>query len=120
MYCSNMIYLKNLRDVSPCFLLIGRSSSADAAIVGGSLQETEAEINSRGGKGIAVVCDHSDDKQVKNVFTKIQKDHGKLDILVNNAYSAVNVSIGKYLLKIVNVEVTPNVYWAVNVSIAKY
>ena len=37
-----------------------------------------------------------------------------------NAYSAVNVSIGRYLLKIVNVEVTPNVYSAVNVSIAKY
>lgn len=72
-------------------IALGRSSSADAAVVGGSLQETAAEISSRGGKGIAVVCDHADDGQVKGVFDTIKRDAGRLDVLVNNAYSAVSV-----------------------------
>ena len=39
-----------------------------------------------------IECDHSDDQSVKNVFKKIQSDHnGQFDLLVNNAYAAVNV-----------------------------
>ena len=40
-----------------------------------------------------MVCDHSKDDQVKAVFDRIIKEQGKLDVLVNNAYSAVNVSV---------------------------
>ena len=61
-------------------------------MVGGTLKETAEEIDSRGGKGVPVVCDHSKDDQVKAVFDRIKKEQGKLDVLVNNAYSAVNVS----------------------------
>ena len=60
--------------------------------MGGTLKETAEEIDSRGGKGVPVVCDHSKDDQVKAVFDRIIKEQGKLDVLVNNAYSAVNVS----------------------------
>jgi len=60
--------------------------------VGGSLKETATEIDARGGKGIAVVCDHSNDEEVKALFTRIKQDHGRLDLLVNNAYAAVTVS----------------------------
>ena len=60
-------------------------------MVGGTLKETAEEIDSRGGKGVPVVCDHSKDDQVKAVFDRIKKEQGKLDVLVNNAYSAVNV-----------------------------
>ena len=39
-----------------------------------------------------IECDHSDDQSVKDVFKKIQSDHnGQFDLLVNNAYAAVNV-----------------------------
>ncbi|CAJ0579446.1 unnamed protein product, partial [Mesorhabditis spiculigera] len=55
-----------------------------------SLEKTAREINERGGKGIAVYCDHGDMENVKQLFEQIDKENaGQLDILVNNAYSAV-------------------------------
>lgn len=60
--------------------------------VGGTLKETADEITARGGRGVPVVCDHSKDDQVKALFEQIKKEQGRLDVLVNNAYSAVNVS----------------------------
>jgi dehydrogenase/reductase SDR family protein 1 len=56
-----------------------------------TLEKTAQEITDRGGRGIAVYCDHSDADDIKNLFEQIEKDNnGQLDILVNNAYSAVN------------------------------
>jgi dehydrogenase/reductase SDR family protein 1 len=50
------------------------------------------QITARGGKGIAVYCDHADEKDIKALFERIDKENnGQLDILVNNAYAAVNV-----------------------------
>jgi len=43
-------------------------------------------ITKAGGKGIAVVCDHENDSEVKAVFELIKKEEGRLDILVNNAW----------------------------------
>ncbi|TKR95695.1 hypothetical protein L596_009827 [Steinernema carpocapsae] len=55
-----------------------------------TLEQTANEITVRGGYGIAVFCDHSDSQEVKNLFEKIEKEqNGQLDILVNNAFSAV-------------------------------
>lgn len=52
-----------------------------------------SEISSRGGKGIAVYCDHSNDKEVEELFERIAKDEkNQLDVLVNNAYSGAAVS----------------------------
>ncbi|ELT87310.1 hypothetical protein CAPTEDRAFT_96332 [Capitella teleta] len=57
----------------------------------GSLLETAKEVEGRGGKCHAVQCDHSKDEDIKNLFETIgQQQNGRLDILVNNAYSAVN------------------------------
>ena len=55
------------------------------------LDEVAKEIDGRGGKAVPVVVDHSNDAEVENFFKKVDKDeHGKLDVLVNNAFSAVN------------------------------
>ncbi|CAL8073443.1 unnamed protein product [Calicophoron daubneyi] len=55
--------------------------------IGGSLQETAAAINASGGKAIPVVVDHSDDKQVSELFDRIRREQkGRLDVLVNNAF----------------------------------
>lgn len=51
----------------------------------GTLTETAAEIDRLGGHGVAVVCDHGDDAQVKAVFEQVERQSGRLDILVNNA-----------------------------------
>jgi NAD(P)-dependent dehydrogenase (short-subunit alcohol dehydrogenase family) len=34
-----------------------------------------------------VVCDHADDAQVEAVFGQVQREQGRLDILVNNAFA---------------------------------
>jgi len=56
-----------------------------------TLEKTAQEITERGGRGIAVYCDHGDADDIKNLFEQIDKENkGQLDILVNNAYAAVN------------------------------
>ncbi|MBK5354903.1 SDR family NAD(P)-dependent oxidoreductase [Pseudomonas sp. TH41] len=51
----------------------------------GSLEDTAAAITAAGGHGIAVVCDHADDAQVKALFERVENECGQLDLLVNNA-----------------------------------
>lgn len=65
----------------------GRTSDADHANTPGSVEATAREIDERGGTGIAVVCDHSDDEQVRAVFDRVDRERGGLDILVNNAFT---------------------------------
>lgn len=51
----------------------------------GSLQETAEAITRAGGRGIAVICDHADDTQVQALFERVERECGRLDLLVNNA-----------------------------------
>ncbi len=53
----------------------------------GSVSQTAAEVTRRGGTGIAVHVDHADDIQVKTLFDRVKAEHGRLDILVNNAFA---------------------------------
>jgi dehydrogenase/reductase SDR family member 1 len=53
----------------------------------GTIHETAALVTQAGGTGIAVRCDHSDDGQVRAVFDRIQTEQGRLDLLVNNAWT---------------------------------
>jgi len=53
---------------------------------GGTIEETAGAIARLGGTGIPVVCDHADDAQVQQLMDRIQREHGRLDILVNNAF----------------------------------
>jgi len=46
---------------------------------------TAGLVTEAGGRGIAAVCDHRDDDQVRAVFAQIESDLGRLDVLVNNA-----------------------------------
>uniref|UniRef100_A0A914EJD0 Dehydrogenase/reductase SDR family member 1 n=1 Tax=Acrobeloides nanus TaxID=290746 RepID=A0A914EJD0_9BILA len=55
-----------------------------------SLDKTAQEVTESGGKGIIAYVDHSDMSQVKELFERIERENnGQLDILVNNAYSAI-------------------------------
>jgi len=63
----------------------GRSAKKGDNPYGGTVFATAEEVTKRGGKGIAVVCDHSDDDQTRALFEKVEKESGRLDILVNNA-----------------------------------
>lgn len=50
-----------------------------------ALNKAKAELEALGGEVFAVVCDISNEDQVKNLFKKIKERFGKLDVLVNNA-----------------------------------
>ena len=63
----------------------GDAKGWDGSVLPGTVAETAAEVTARGGKGIAVVCDHSDDAQVAALFEQIKREQGRLDMLVNNA-----------------------------------
>jgi NAD(P)-dependent dehydrogenase (short-subunit alcohol dehydrogenase family) len=64
---------------------LGDAKAWDGTELPGTVFATAEEINSAGGKGIAVVCDHSDDAQTAALFEQVQREQGRLDILVNNA-----------------------------------
>jgi NAD(P)-dependent dehydrogenase (short-subunit alcohol dehydrogenase family) len=61
-----------------------------------NLTKIQLQIESRGGKAIPVACDHNKDAEVDKVFEQIEKEQGRLDILVNNAYSAVDALFNNF------------------------
>ncbi|MCI2416212.1 SDR family NAD(P)-dependent oxidoreductase [Saccharopolyspora sp. K220] len=63
----------------------GRSQQSTDSPHGGTIAETAALIDEAGGKGIPVAVDHGDDEAVAELFNQVRRDHGRLDILVNNA-----------------------------------
>lgn len=63
---------------------VGENTSP--AKLSGSITQTSAEINATGGRCVPIQCDHTDDDQVAMVFNRIQQEHGKLDVLVNNVW----------------------------------
>ena len=66
----------------------GRSTTGDPTTDGvpGTIDETASEVTSRGGRGIAVRCDHTLDADVESLFARIREEHGRLDLLVNNVW----------------------------------
>ncbi len=63
----------------------GDAKGWDGTVLPGTVSETAAQVTELGGKGIPVMCDHGDDDQVAALFAQIEKEQGRLDILVNNA-----------------------------------
>lgn len=63
----------------------GRSQHSDDHPLSGTIYETAEAITAAGGKGIALRVDHSDDRQVEQLFEQVRTEQGRLDILVNNA-----------------------------------
>ncbi len=72
----------------------GRSVRGQPTTLGrpGTIDDTAEEVTARGGTGIAVRCDHTDDAQVEAVFDRIRGEQGRLDLLVNNAWSGYEIS----------------------------
>jgi NAD(P)-dependent dehydrogenase (short-subunit alcohol dehydrogenase family) len=52
----------------------------------GTIEDTGEEVSRRGGKGIAVRCDHTADREVASLFRRVGREQGRLDLLVNNAW----------------------------------
>jgi NAD(P)-dependent dehydrogenase (short-subunit alcohol dehydrogenase family) len=72
----------------------GRSVRGKPTTLGrpGTIDDTAEQVTERGGAGIAIQCDHADDVQVDAVFDRIRAEQGRLDLLVNNAWSGYEIS----------------------------
>lgn len=71
----------------------GRSVREEPTTLGrpGTIDDTAEQVTARGGRGIAIRCDHTDDAQVDAVFGRIRGEQGRLDLLVNNAWSGYEI-----------------------------
>lgn len=67
--------------------ITGRTTGAGQHPLPGTVGGTAEEITAAGGTATAVACDHRDDDAVRAVFDRIAADHGRLDVLVNNAFA---------------------------------
>lgn len=51
-----------------------------------TIEETAEGVDARGGRGVAVACDHSDAAQVRALAERLERDEGRVDILVNDVW----------------------------------
>lgn len=87
------------------------TSVFDTAFRPETIEETAELVTEAGGEGIAVRADHTDESQVVSLAERIAKDHGRLDVLVNDIWGGdslvdwgkkaweVDVSKGRTLLE---------------------
>jgi NAD(P)-dependent dehydrogenase (short-subunit alcohol dehydrogenase family) len=63
----------------------GRRSEVDRPE---TIEETAELVTAAGGEGVAVAVDHLDPAQVAALVERIDADHGRLDVLVNDVWGA--------------------------------
>ena len=68
---------------------IRRQSGLDA--MPGTIEDAAEDVTRLGGRGIAVRVDHTDDAQVAELFARVEREQGRLDVLVNNAWGGHEV-----------------------------
>ena len=63
---------------------------SDMKTMPGSIDETADRVSEvggeRGGRGIAMRCDHTREDEVAALFERVQREQGRIDLLVNNAW----------------------------------
>ncbi len=57
-----------------------------------TIEETAELVDAAGGHGVAVQVDHLDPEQVKNLIERIEQEHGRLDVLVNDIWGGENLT----------------------------
>jgi len=63
-----------------------KSGSSDSPPGPLTVEATAASVEAYGGTPIPVVLDHNSDAEVRALFGRVEKEQGRLDILVNNVY----------------------------------
>lgn len=66
----------------------GRTTTGSSSPMGRpeTIDETAEQVQQAGGTGIAVRVDHADPEQVRTLVERIDRDHGRLDLLVNDVW----------------------------------
>jgi NAD(P)-dependent dehydrogenase (short-subunit alcohol dehydrogenase family) len=63
-----------------------RGNLTKPELPGTTIDDTAELVTARGGLGIPVRVDHTVDAEIAALFEQVQRDHGRLDLLVNNAW----------------------------------
>jgi len=71
----------------------GRTVDEAGSPLPGTVGATAEEVTQLGGHGIAVPCDHGEDEQIEALFARVREEQGRIDILVNNVFTAPGQSI---------------------------
>jgi len=78
-----------LADEGATVYITGRSvrgSSTRPDLGDATIDSTAEQVAARGGVGIPVRCDHTDDDQVAELFDRIRVEQVRIDLLVNNVW----------------------------------
>lgn len=86
-----------LGDAGATVYVTGRSTTGAATTdnLPGTIDETAAAVTERGGRGIAVRCDHTIEDDVAALFERVRDEQGHLDVLVNNVWGGYEQYDGK-------------------------
>src|SRR5690242_9226425 len=75
-----------LGDAGATVYVVGRTRRGGAAPVdgaAGTIDDTADEVTRRGGRGIAIAADLTDDDQVAAVFRTVGEAHGRVDVVAS-------------------------------------
>lgn len=67
-------------------LALGEAGAAVYVSGRTTVDETAADVTARGGRGVPARTDHADDSQVEALFQRIERESGRLDLVVGNAW----------------------------------
>jgi len=77
---------EGLAEAGATVYITGRSASETSPLASLTVHATAERVQELGGRGVARPLDHRDDAAVAGLFADIESEHGRLDLLVNNAY----------------------------------
>lgn len=72
-------------------IVIAAKTVAEDPKLGGTIYSAAAEVETAGGKALAVQCDIRDESQIQNAVDRAAEKFGGIDVLINNA-SAISLS----------------------------
>lgn len=78
---------KGLGETGATVYVTGRTTTRGGGIEPGTIESAARDVDEAGGRGIAVRCDHGRPAEIEALFSRIERESGRLDVLVNNAHS---------------------------------
>ncbi len=78
---------KELGAAGATVVVTGRTVAEGGHRLGGTITETARLVDEGGGCGIARRVDHSNDAEVRDLIAGVNREFGKIDILVNNVFT---------------------------------
>ena len=67
-------------------LVLGETGATVYVTGRSTVDQVAEEVTARGGRGIPARTDHADDAQVEALFERIERESGRLDLVVGNAW----------------------------------